>query len=391
MSIPQLLPNEQGSGRNRRVIYLIISAIATFLLWAAYAPLDEVVRGTGRVVPITKTQTVQNLEGGIVEGIFVAEGSIVDDGQRIAKMSETQFLSTYRELEGQRFSLMLKVARLQAEAADNESFIPVPELADQAPEYAASEIELFRVRRTDLLSSLESLGAEASLKRREAEILRAMVKKDAVAEIDLIRAEQAAVAAEGKVSTVRNEFETKRAQEYSDTLIKLRQVEEQMRIREDQLARTDVRSPVHGIVNKVVATTIGGVVGPGDPLVEIIPLDHELRIEGRIDPRDIGFVYVGMPASIKLTAFDFSIYGMLTGEVIHVGADTLTDPTQPAGAPPYYEVFVKVDATTLEGPDGVVNIRPGMLAQLELKSGEKTVLAYLLKPLAKTTEAFSER
>lgn len=381
----------EGSARSgRRVIYLIVITLIAFGVWAANAPLEEIVRGEGRVVPTTNTQVVQNLEGGIVDAIFVVEGDVVEPKQLIAKMNETQFQSAYQELQEQSLALKLRLARLEVERDASADFVPEPELSELAKDYARSEVELFEARKFDRLSTLETLQNAADLKKREADILRPMVARNAVAEIDLVKVEQAVVDAVGKVTAAENEFETTRSQEYSETLVQLRQVEQQMRVREDQLFRTDVRSPVKGIVNKVLATTIGGVLSPGDPLVEILPMGEDLRIEGRIDPRDIGFVYAGMPASIKLTAFDFSVYGVLKGEVVHVGADTVID-EQSRDAVPYYEVFVQVESTSLEGPDGLVEIRPGMLAQVELQSGEKTVLEYLLKPLFKTTEAFTER
>jgi len=228
------------------------------------------------------------------------------------------------------------------------------------------------------------------LQMREVNTLRPMVKRSAVPKIELIRAEQAAADKKSLLSATKTEFETARSQEYSETLLKLRQIDEQLLGSEDQLLRTNVRSPIRGIVNKVHATTIGGVIQPGEPLLEILSLEDNLRVEGKIDPRDIGFVYVGMPATVKLMAFDFSIYGVLEGRVIHVGADTVTDEQQREPLP-YYEVFIELETTTLDGSAGQVDIRPGMQAEIELHSGQKTVLQYILKPLFKTTEALTER
>lgn len=375
---------------NRRIIYLIALAVVVFLIWAANASLDEVVRANGRVVPKKKTQVVQNLEGGIVSEILVAEGDVVEVGQELAKMDDTHFRSSFQELQEQRLALMLRAARLEAERDVDNGFTPSELLISQAPEFASSEKELFEARRLEFKSSIDTLTDTARLRQQEVELLRPMVARKAVAEIELLRIEQAAVEAAGKLRAAQSEFEAGRSKEYAETLIALRQAEQQMRIREDQLDRTDVLSPVHGVVNKVSATTIGGVVRPGDSLVEIIPLDDELRIECRVFPRDIGFVYVGMPASIKLTAFDYSIYGTLRGTVVHVGADTVMDENR-RDASPYFEVFVQVTETTLNGPNGTVEIRPGMQAEVELETGKKTVLEYLLKPLFKTTEAFKER
>lgn len=380
----------KSSIASRQIIWLIALSIVAFFAWAANAPIKEVVRGVGRIVPKMQTQVVQNLEGGIVNEILVAEGDIVERDQRVAKMDETQFMSAYQELQEQRLALLLKIQRLSAEVDPAGDFAPETKLVAEAPEYAASEMYLFKARREQLFSNLETLRETARLRRKEVDMLRPMTERLAVPEIELVRAEQAAVDSEGRVLAVKNEFEANRSQEYAEILVRLRQTEEKIRAKKDQLRRTDVVSPVRGIVNKVSATTIGGVVRPGDPLIEILPLDETLRVEGRVDPRDIGFVFVGMPAVIKLTAFDFSIFGTLKGELVHVGADTVVDERQREQRP-YYEVFIELDTTSLQGPDGMVEVRPGMQAEIELESGERTVLQYLLKPLFKATEAFSER
>jgi len=377
-------------GGPRCTIWIVSLAVLTFLVWSAFAPLQIIVRGDGRVVPTMNTQVIQNLEGGIVRQVFVAEGDTVEAGQRVVQMDSTQFESAFQELQEQRLALLLRRQRLEAERTLDGTFVPDPRFAELAPDIAQSELELFTARRQELNANIQTLSELARLRASEVEMLRPMVERSAVPEIDLIRAEQQSIEAEGNLITLRTEFERQRSEQFSDTLVTLRQVEEQIRARQDQLQRTDITSPVRGIVNRVAVTTVGGVVGSGDPLVEIIPLDQPLRIEGRIDPRDIGFVFAGMPASVKLTAFDFAIYGTLRGQVAHVGADTVLDETQ-RDPQPYYEVFIELDATSLEGPDGEVDIRPGMLAVVELEAGERTVLQYLLRPLFRSSEALRER
>jgi len=376
--------------KSSRRIWLIAVIVVVFVVWSAFASLDEIVRGIGEVVPTMKSQVIQNLEGGIVTQLFVTEGDTVEAGQLVVKMDEMHFQSAYQELRDQSWALTLRLARLQAEDDFSSDFVPNAELVQLALEHADSEVQLFQARRAELLATMRNLQDALDLKTREVDILRPMAERSAVPQIELIRAEQAAVDVRSRLSATETEFETARSQEYSEVLVKLRQIAEQIRGREDQLSRTDVRSPIRGIVNKVLATTIGGVVQPGEALLEIISLEDDLRVEGSIDPRDIGFVYVGMPATIKLMAFDFSIYGTLEGEVVHVGADTVTDERQREPRP-YYEIFIELEATTLEGPAGQVEIRPGMQTQIELGSGQRTVLQYILKPLFKTTEALSER
>ena len=382
--------SEGKAKKSRHRIWLITLIVAVFVVWSAFAPLDEIVRGIGKVVPTMKNQVIQNLEGGIVTELFVTEGDVVEAGQRVVKMDETRFQSAYQELQDQSWALILRLARLRAEGDLSNDFIPDEELLRLAPEHAESEVQLFQARRSQLQATMRDLQEAVDLKAQEVDILRPMAERSAVPKIELIRAEQAAVDVKSRLSATQSEFETARSQEYSEVLGNLRRIAEQARSRKDQLFRTDVRSPIRGIVNKVFATTIGGVAQPGDPLLEIISLEDNLRVDGRIDPRDIGFVYVGMPATIKLMAFDFSIYGTLEGRVIHVGADTVTDEQQREPRP-YYEVFIQLEATILEGPSGQVEIRPGMQTQIELDSGQKTVLQYILKPLFKATEALSER
>jgi len=377
-------------GRPRHTIWIISLAVVTFLVWATFAPLQIIVRGDGRVVPSMSTQVIQNLEGGIVQEVFVVEGDEVEAGQRVVQMDATQFQSAFQELQEQRLSLLIRLQRLQAERELDAGFEPDAEYAALAPDYARSERELFAARRQELNANLDTLSELARLREREVALLRPMVERSAVPEIDLIRAEQSAVEAAGQVVTLRTEFERQRSEQYSETLVLLRQIEEQIRARQDQLQRTDITSPVRGIVNRVSVTTVGGVVSSGDPLVEILPLDQPLRIEGRIDPRDIGFVFPGMPTAVKLSAFDFAIFGTLRGRVAHVGADTVIDETQ-RDPRPYYEVFIDLETAQLDGPGGSVDIRPGMQAVVELEAGERTVLQYLLRPLFRSSEAFSER
>ena len=376
--------------QSRHITWLIAVTVTVFVVWSAFAPLDEIVRGIGKVVPTMKNQVIQNLEGGIVTELLITEGDTVESGQLVVKMDETRFQSAYQELQDQNWALTLRLARLQAEEDFASDFVPDEKLLQLAPEHAASESQLFQARRKEMRAAVRILQDAIDLQMKEVDTLRPMVERSAVPKIELIRAEQAAVDKRSRLSATETEFETARSQEYSEVLVKLRQIDEQILGRKDQLLRTNVRSPIRGIVNKILATTIGGVVQPGEPLLEVLSLEDNLRVEGRIDPRDIGFVYVGMPATIKLMAFDFSMYGMLEGRVIHVGADTVTDEQQ-SEPRPYYEVFIELETTTLKGSSGQVEIRPGMQAEIELYSGQKTVLQYILKPLFRTTKALTER
>ena len=229
-----------------------------------------------------------------------------------------------------------------------------------------------------------------ALHAEEVALLEPMVMRDSVPMVDFLRAQRALAEAEQTLSSYVRDFQSQRAELYSEALAQFQQLEQQLIVRKSQLDRTQIASPVRGIVNRIHLNTIGGVVGPGEPILEILPYDDRLQVDGRIDPKDIGFVYVGMPATVKFTAFDFAIFGTITGEMSHVSADTVIDETQREPLP-YYEVTVTLSTQELSGPDGVVQIRPGMQAEIELESGDRTILEFLLKPLFRATEAFSER
>jgi adhesin transport system membrane fusion protein len=375
---------------NRRIVWILGLLVLASIIWASQAVLSEIVRGDGRVATAKRTQVLQNLEGGIVKEILVNEGDVVTSGQIVATMDSTQFRSAYQELTEQRLALALKLERLEAEVDLEVGYSPSADLAREAPDVARSEADLYHARRQELADSISNFEQVLKLKLSEVDLLAPLVERSAVSKVDLVRLEQQVASAQQELANLRNSFEAERARQYAETLNEIKQVDAQIRAREDQLKRTDVRSPVDGIVNKISVNTIGGVVRSGDAILEILPLGERLRIEGRVDPRDIGFVYAGMPATVKLTAFDFAVYGSLTGSVVHVGADSIVDPND-REQKPYYEVFIEVDETSLTGPEGIVEVRPGMQAVIELQSGTRTVLQYLLKPLFRASEALTER
>ena len=378
--------------RNTRVvIYLIVGFLVSFVVWASWAEVTAVVRGHGRVAPRVQTQLIQNLEGGIIKSIHVAEGDTVQAGRLVANIDETTFKSAFQELMEQQAALEVRLARLNAERVPGSIQKLDSALNVKAPDVARSEEELLQTRVFAFEETTAMLKKAWQLQEQKVNMIKPIVDNGALPEIDLYLEQQSLLNAQKNYSSYVHDFHTARSQEFSDTLTRLRQISQQIRIRQDQLDRTSLYSPVKGIVNRIFITTIGGVVGPADPIMEIIPLDENLRVEGRISPRDVGFVFTGMPATIKLTAFDFAIYGTLKGEVSHVGADTVTDNNQP-DTQPYFEIIVELDGQTLSGPDGVdVIIRPGMQATLELETGNRSVLKYLLKPLFRATNAFSER
>lgn len=375
---------------NRRVILLVVICLTSFTVWAAFFEINELVRADGSVAPAQQNQLVQNLEGGIVQSIFVTEGDLVKVGQVVAQMDRREFHNAYQELKEREFSLQVRLERLQAEKLKKEAFIFSALSTEQNHDVVLSEAALFDARMTKYLATVSAFQSTLDLRQAEVELLEPLVEKGAVPEIEIIQKRLELVRAAGDLGTYKGDFESERSEEYAAALIELRQIRQQIDTRRDQLDRTEIASPVNGIVNQVAITTLGGIVDPGEPILEITPLGENLRVSAQVRPQDIGFVRTGIPATIKLTAYDFAIYGTIRGKVINVSADTIDEDT-PQGRQPFYIVTVELESQSLKGPKNTVAIRPGMQTVVELETGNRTVLTYLLKPLFRATEAFSER
>nr|WP_321507157.1 HlyD family type I secretion periplasmic adaptor subunit [uncultured Celeribacter sp.] len=380
---------EQDFNRPSWVIRISALVVLVFLLWASVARVDEIVRGNGEMISSSRPQIVQNLEGGILSELLVHEGEQVEQGQVLARLQGTEFRTSADDLQEKLDALEIRRLRLEAEMA-GESRFTVPEaLAARAPDAVASERALLSARVGDFNARRE--GAQAVLKQAatERDLMEDMLRKNVVALIEVTRARKAFSDAELKYNEIVSQMKLERAEDYSDTLKDIATVKQQLTLAQDQLERTVITAPMRGIVNNLTVTTIGGVVRPGDEIVQIIPVDEDLFIEAQVRPEDIAHVEPGQEATIKLTAYDYTIYGSLKGDVKVVSADTFEDERDP-NAEPYYRVTVSVDLDSLTERQQQIEIRPGMRATVELHTGSKTFLRYLMKPLYKSQEAFRE-
>jgi adhesin transport system membrane fusion protein len=389
MSAQTPLPELPGTRRNRMTIWLISGCLASLAFWSSVAVLDEVVRGPGKIVPSSRTQVIQSLEGGILSEVKAREGEIVPAGAVLARLDDTKFEGSYKELEGQVVALKAKLHRLEQELNFASDLSLPSKLQNYDPTVAQSEAQLFLASRSEFESSTTSFASSLKLQRQEVDMLKDMSDENLVPRLELVKAEKQLSKIEADESSYMANYVLSRSEEYSLALTELQQLQANLDTRKDQLERTSLHAPVRGIVNKLLITTIGGVVAPGDAILELTPLDDELRVEARISPKDIAFVSPGMRATVKLTAYDYTIYGSFPGEVIHISADTFEDEAS-RERQPYYKVLIAVEADALEKNGKKIEIRPGMLADAELNVGDKTVLQYLLKPLFKTSEAFRE-
>lgn len=413
----------------RLTIWGIIGFVAFFLFWANYAEVEEVTRGDGKAIPSSRLQKIQNLEGGIVAEIFVRDGQIVEAGTPLIRLDDTRFSSNVGETEADRLSLELRIERLSAEVAGRELAIP-QQMLDEAPDLAESEMQLFQSRQKQLRDEISGLEEQLTqrrqelrefvskqeqyrnslaLLRREIRMSEPLVADGAISPVEVLRLKRAEVESRGQleatglaipraeaaITEIQHKIEETRERFRSDALARLGEARTELnkiqstgRALEDRVKRTLVTSPVRGIVKQLLVNTIGGVIQPGDDMVEIVPLDDTLLIEARIRPQDIAFLHPGQTATVKFTAYDFTIYGGLKAELEQIGADTVTDPDGSS----FYLIQLRTEKSHLGSEEDPLLIIPGMVASVDILTGRKSILTYLLKPILRArAEALRER
>jgi len=379
-----------GFRKDYRVIWLSSLAVAATVAWSTYAELDRVVRAAGQVVPSARTQIVQNLEGGIIEDLFVAEGDLVTEGQELLHLDRTRFESSVGELEQEIEALMFRAHRLRAEIAQAEQLLFPDDLAARRPDLAQLELQLFDSRRAADDVQRNSLQRLIGLRRQEVESLTPLVESGAVSSLQLLNSEVALAELETELERYSSDRQRELSETLSETVAELDRLEQSVSARRDQLRRTVLRAPASGTVNQLFFSTVGAVIGPGEPILEIVPSDDGILVEVRVGPQDIGYVRSGMRATLKVTAYDYTIFGTLTGEVERVGADTVPDPIDP-NAPPAFAVSVRLDEQSLQSwLDRDLELRTGMVVEAELQAGITRVLDYILRPVMRARDGLSD-
>jgi adhesin transport system membrane fusion protein len=373
------------------MVWLCAASVWIFILWAAFAWIDEIVRAPGEFISTSRPQIIQNLEGGILAELLVQEGDVVARGDVLARLHDTRFNSEVADLQDQIAGLEVRQLRLEAELAGQFDFVVPEVLVARAGEMVASERALLRARQEDFVKRSEGAKRVMQQSAEEKRLLEGLLDKKIVALIEVTRARKAHADAEKRYDEIVTQAELERAEAYSETLKELATLRQNLRASQDQLNRTVLQSPMRGVVNNLNVTTIGGVVRPGEEILEIIPLDEEMFVEARVEPRNIANIRRGQEATIKLTAYDYTIYGTLKGRVDFISADTFKDErARDPDGDPHYNVSLRVDMSALTPRQAGIEIRPGMQAEVELHTGEKTVLQYLLKPLYKSQQALRE-
>ena len=418
---------EQTPRGARIVIWLSVGAIFVLIVWAALAVLDEVTRGEGKVIPSRQIQVLQSLDGGIVSEILVREGQTVKTGDLLLKVDPTRMVSSLRESQSQYASLLAKAARLRA-LAEGSRFVPPPEVLKDAPDVAEQERALYESRRAELDATVgvarqqsqqrsqelisvrakrEQAAQSYTLTARELEMTRPLVKTGAVSDVELLRLERdvaryrgerdsansdiprlesAVNEANRKIQEVELTFRNIARSELSETNAKLNALSEGSSALEDRVKQTEIRSPVNGTVKQLKVNTVGGVVQPGRDVIEVVPSDDALLLEARVLPRDIAFLRPGQKAMVKFTAYDFAVYGGLEATLEHISADSVLDDKGNA----FFLVRVRTLSTTIGQQK--FPIIPGMVAEVDILTGKKSVLSYLMKPILRAkSQAMTER
>lgn len=361
------------------ILWITLAFFIIAFFWAKWAILDEVTTGEGKVIPSRQIQIIQHLEGGIVRKIHVSEGEIVKEGQKLMQIDDTRFSATVREAKIKAIDLRLTIARLKAEV-NNTPFQVTPDLEKAKPMKVQQAKTLFQSRQ----NSIKQMQEGYELVQKELNLTEPLVSKGAISPVEVLRLKRQVHQLRSEILSFRNQALTELSKARTD----LETLQETALAHKDRLARTTVTSPVRGIVKQIKINTIGGVVQPGMNILEIVPLDDSLLIEAKIRPADIGFIHSNQKAMVKITAYDFGIYGGLKGKVEQISADSITDERDES----YYLVRIRTHKNQLGTKEKPLPIIPGMQASVSILTGEKSVLDYLLKPILKARQkALRER
>ena len=388
------LQKEKHSGQFIVIILFFILMIV-FVIWAYNSPVEEVTRGNGNIIPSSREQVIQSLDPGIVTEIMVKEGDMVEKDQILMKLDDTRSSAVLRESEAKVANLEATIARLKAEAYGTKLSFP----ESVSPELRRREIAAYKARRQVMVDAINGLSQSKAALDREIAITAPLVSEGYVSEVELLRMRRDSADLATQISERRNRYKAGANNELLQAESELAQSKENVAMRADPVERSQIRAPMRGIVKGIKVTTIGGVVNAGEDIMQIVPVDDKLLVEAYIRPQDIAFIRAGQPALVKVSAYDYSIYGGLEGKVTLVGADTVSnsmqnrandlklDPNQV-----YYRVLVQTENNSLKDKNGKpMPIIPGMVATVDIKTGEKTIFQYLIKPITRMKQALSER
>ncbi len=371
------------------VVWISLAAVAAFVAWAQWAEIDQITRSTGQVIASSRNQVIQTPEGGVIEELAVREGTSVKRGQVLVRFDKARTEAAYLETAAKVAALRAAVARLNAEVLDTEPVFPRELQA--YPDFRANQLALYKRRQQALKAELGGLQQSLKLVNAELDLNLPLLKSGDVSRAEIIRLQRQVSDMEAQIVNRSNKFLQDAQTELAKAQEDLSGALQTLAQRHEQLSYMETRAPMDGVVRNVRLTTRGGVARPGEEIMQIVPMDDELIIEAKVRPADIAFVKPGLPASVKLDAYDYTIYGALAGEVRYISADTLGEEAK-GNEPPYFRVQVKTSVSSLAKGRERIEIQPGMTATVEIRTGKQTVWRYLTKPITKTlSESLGER
>jgi adhesin transport system membrane fusion protein len=390
---PRFDPLPASRSRLGLLVWLLLVTVAALIAWAHFSIIDETARAGGTVIASSREQVIQAVDGGALVELRVREGDRVKEGAVLAVFDDTRTRASLVEIEAKSAALRANLARLSAELQGGAPAFP-PEVR-RFPTVVRAQTELLNERRHALAAELAALSDVARFAKQELDITERLLASGDVSQIEILRARRSATEAQAQLANRKNKYIQDVSAESARAREDFEQVEQQAAQRRKVLENVVVRAPMAGIVKNVKFTTLGAVLRPGDELLQIVPVGDKMVVEAKVLSKDIALVRPGLPATIRFDSYDYTIFGVVDGEVIYVSADTMRDETrQPDGSPSiYYRVHVR---TTAAGPvtrtGREISVIPGMTGTVDIRTGRRSLLAYLLKPVTKTlSEAFRER
>jgi membrane fusion protein, adhesin transport system len=370
-------------------IHATAIVLLVFSIWAALGTLDEVTSGIGKVIPTSREQVIQSMEAGLLAELMVQEGDTVEAMQPLLRIDDVKLGANVQESQSKVDAMLAAAARLRAESRGGEPVFAT-DLQKRSPELVKVELGTLNARRRSLDASVQAQQQALRLAQDELRITEPLAAKGLVSDIDVLRIRRSVAEARGRIDEAQSKYRADAAAELARVEAELGSQSATLVGRTDSLNRTVLRAPKRGVVKNIRVTTIGAVVQSGQDILEIVPMDDVLLVETRIRPSDIAFLRPGLPAIVKISAYDSGIYGWLEGQVQHISPDTLHDEVRKDET--YYRAVVSTRSSVLRTPNGqVLPIIPGMQAQVDIKTGQKSVLSYLFKPVLRAREALRER
>lgn len=376
--------------RSSAVIWISLLALVCFLVWASQAELEQITRAPGQIIASGRTQVIQASDGGVLQALLVKEGDTVERDQVLALLDRQKLHAAYQETRSRELALRATVARLNAEIVGNEPAFPAD--TEGYPQFRANQLALLQKRRASINEETASLRKLLELAQRELAMTAPLVSTGDVSQADVLKLERQVADLQAQITNRQNKYMQDTQADLSRAEEELAGVQQMLAQRADLLSRTELRAPMRGVVKNIRMTTIGGTLKPTEELMQIVPIENELLVEARIRPTDIAFIHTDQTASVKIDAYDYTLYGWLEGKVSYLSPDTLTEDLK-QGEQAYYRLQVRADDKRFaRNTKQAIQLQPGMTVTVEIKTGKNTVLRYLAKPIVKTMrEAMVEK